>query len=620
MSAQHPIPAAALDDRLGFVGTAGSGKTYNASGCVEQLLRRGARCIILDPLDVWFGLRLLADGKTESPFKVVIFGGEHGDLPLNEHAGALIGETVAGMAESCIVSLSSLGTNAAERRFMLGLLTAIYRKASREPVHLIFDEADLWAPQRLLDKEGEAAKLLGQMETIVRRGRRLGFIPWLITQRPAVLSKNVLSQIDGLVAFKLTSTQDRDAIGDWVEGQADKARWKELYGELAAFPRGHGLVWIPGRGIIKDADFPAKTTFDSSATPKRGERKHAADLKPLNVEALRGKLATVEKETADNDPRRLKATIAELQRQLKAAATTPDAKAHEQVANLRSSLKTALEAVKDDLKRAREEGHAEGVTDGLRRAAKHIAPLMANLGRLAESVTGLRAFIDELKDPKLEKLGGNTEAFASLKLFNDALTKSGVGTTPAPGGVSVRRAGPTSMSPVRRRDPAPSSNGAGEPLARGERACLVAIAQHPEGVTREQLTVLTGYKRSSRDTYVQRLGAAGYVETGERILATDAGIAALGADFAPLPTGEELQRYWLERLPQGERVILERLLPAYPEPVSREALTEATGYKRSSRDTYLQRLGARELVVTERDGTIRAAEQLFDAELMRGRA
>ncbi len=54
--------------------------------------------------------------------------------------------------------------------------------------------------------------------------------------------------------------------------------------------------------------------------------------------------------------------------------------------------------------------------------------------------------------------------------------------------------------------------------------------------------------------------------------------------------------------------------------MSREALTEATGYKRSSRDTYLQRLGARELVVTERDGTIRAAEQLFDAELMRGRA
>jgi uncharacterized protein len=67
-------------------------------------------------------------------------------------------------------------------------------------------------------------KLLGMMETICRRGRIKGFIPWLITRRPAVLSKNVLSQIDGLISFKLTSVQDRDAIGDWVEGQADKAQ------------------------------------------------------------------------------------------------------------------------------------------------------------------------------------------------------------------------------------------------------------------------------------------------------------------------------------------------------------------------------------------------------------
>lgn len=608
----HPIPIAALDDRLGFVGTAGSGKTYNASCSVEALLHRHARCIIIDPLDVWWGLRLLADGKTESPFKVVIFGGEHGDLPLNEHAGALIGETVAGMAESCIVSLSSLGTNAAERRFMLALLTAIYRKASREPVHLIFDEADLWAPQRLLDKEGEAAKLLGQMETIVRRGRRLGFIPWLITQRPAVLSKNVLSQIDGLVAFKLTSTQDRDAIGDWVEGQADKAQWNRLYGELAAFPRGHGLVWIPGRGIIKDADFPAKTTFDSSATPKRGERKHAADLKPLNVEALRGRLATVEKETAENDPRKLKATIAELERQVRQAAAQPSAAAREDLAKLKASLRAALEAVKGDLKRAREEGHAEGVLEGLRRAAKHIAPLIGNLGRLAESVTGLRAFVDELKDPKSAAIAANAEAFASLKIFNEALSKSGVVSIPAPGGVSVRRAAPSSTSPVRRRDPAPASNGAGESMGKGERAILIAIAQHPDGVTREQLTVLTGYKRSSRDTYLQRLGANGYAEIRERIVATEEGITALGPDYEPLPTGDALRQHWLDRLPEGERRVLEAVIGYWPEASDRDAISEATGYKRSSRDTYLQRLGARELVTSERGG-VRAADELFSA-------
>jgi hypothetical protein len=68
--------------------------------------------------------------------------------------------------------------------------------------------------------------------------------------------------------------------------------------------------------------------------------------------------------------------------------------------------------------------------------------------------------------------------------------------------------------------------------------CLIAIAQHHDGVRREQLTVLTGYKRSTRDAYVQRLGERGCVSRdGERIVATPAGIATLGADYQPLPTG-----------------------------------------------------------------------------------
>ena len=180
----HPIPLDALDDRLAILGTAGAGKTYAALGAEEILLARKSRVIHVDPLGVAWGLRLTADGKAASPFEVVIFGGAHGDLPITEHAGALIGETVATMRESCIVDLSGLGTKAAERRFMLAFLTALYRGTQGSPVHLVIDEADMFAPQRLLDKDGDAAKLLGMMETIVRRGRVKGFVPWLITQRP----------------------------------------------------------------------------------------------------------------------------------------------------------------------------------------------------------------------------------------------------------------------------------------------------------------------------------------------------------------------------------------------------------------------------------------------------
>jgi uncharacterized protein len=142
----HPIPSAALDDRLGFTGNTGSGKTYSSGTAVERLLNSGARVVIPDPLGVWWGLALAADGKAPSIFRkredLVIFGGPRGDLPLTEHAGALIGETVAGMKESCIIDMSELGTKAAERRFMLAFLSGLYKHKTKEQLHVIFDEAD----------------------------------------------------------------------------------------------------------------------------------------------------------------------------------------------------------------------------------------------------------------------------------------------------------------------------------------------------------------------------------------------------------------------------------------------------------------------------------------------
>jgi hypothetical protein len=157
---------------------------------------------------------------------------------------------------------------------------------------------------------GDAAKLLGMMETIVRRGRVKGFIPWLISQRPAVLSKDVLSQVDGLVAFKLTSrrTATRSAIGS--KGQADIGQWNEIWKSLPTLERGQGVVWLPARGI-KTAQFPEKVTFDSSRTPKRGEKAKRRRRSSRSIStSCKERLATVEAETKANDPKALKAEIA----------------------------------------------------------------------------------------------------------------------------------------------------------------------------------------------------------------------------------------------------------------------------------------------------------------------
>lgn len=375
----YPISTEALDDRLAWVGATGSGKTYNAGSGVERLMASGARVVIIDPLDVWWGLRLREDGKTASVFSPVIFGGPQGDLPLNERAGGLLGETVASMRESCIISLADFRSSASERRFMLDFLAGLDRNANKEPVHLIFDEADLWAPQLVLDKEGDANKLLGQMQTIVRRGRVKGFIPWLITQRPAEISKGVLSQIDGMVAFKLTSSQDRDAIGGWIKGQADAEVGKAILASLPTMQQGQGVVWVPGRAILDTAQFPAKTTFDSSRTPKRGDKKRSATLKPLDLGKLKDRLAAVEAEAKANDPEALKAEIARLTREIAQ---------NRNVAPAPPAGPTAK-----DVKDAEERGYGNGLAVGKRVVLKNTAQkLHASMeawvnGLLAEAET-----------------------------------------------------------------------------------------------------------------------------------------------------------------------------------------------------------------------------------------
>ena len=260
------LPAEALDDRIAIVGTAGSGKTYAAKGFVEQLLERGARVAIVDPLGVWWGLRASADGGAPG-YPVVVFGGRHADVQITSDMGAALGPMIAREALVCVIDLSDLGSSTARRRFMATFAEALY-ETNEEPLHLVLDEADLWAPQRPI-KGWES--LLGHVEEIVRRGRVRGFIPWLITQRPAVVHKDVLSQADILIAMKLTASQDRDAIGAWIEGQADRHEGKRILGDLPRLQRGEGYVWAPGYALLDRVAFPPIRTFDSSRTPKRGE-------------------------------------------------------------------------------------------------------------------------------------------------------------------------------------------------------------------------------------------------------------------------------------------------------------------------------------------------------------
>lgn len=527
----HPIPNTALDDRLGFVGTSGSGKTYGAGTAVERLLHKRARVVIVDPLAAWWGLRLLADGKTASPFNVAIFGGLRGDLPLTQHAGELIGETAATMAESCIVDLSQLGTKSAERRFMTGFLDAIYRKAAGEPFHLVIDEADLFAPQK--PPKGDET-LLNLTEQIVRRGRIKGFIPWLITQRPAVINKNVLSQVDGLIAFMLTSSQDRDALDAWIEGQADKAGAKAIKDGLPALPIGTGVVWVPRRGILDTKAFPAKETFDSSRTPKRGEKLKARALKPLDLGALKGRLATVEAETKASDPKALRAEVARLTAELakagksKSVPAAQAAKADPKLVSTVAALRKALEATmkfiveinaKDFFKAGGDAVNPEEIEKVLRSATLAI-------GKLLESK------IDQ-RNKEVDKLRRDGQALITkLKdlLDSDVTIK-----------VDVKHNAPFTIAPSPPPSRRPSAEASGDgSFTRPQMRILESLAMWAAlghaSPSREMVAAVAGYSPSSGGFnnllgQIKTAGAIDYPQPGLVALAVD-GIGVIGKDEA----------------------------------------------------------------------------------------
>jgi hypothetical protein len=148
-------------------------------------------------------------------------------------------------------------------------------------------------------------------------------------------------------------------------------------------------------------------------------------------------------------------------------------------------------------------------------------------------------------------------------------------------------------------------------LPPGEHAVLTAALTYPEGVERQRLTVLTGYKRSTRDAYIVRLTAKGLIKVdGTSIVATPEGIAAL-PDFEPLPSGKALVDYWRNRLPEGERKVLDVLLETGGD-TDRELIDESTGFKRSTRDAYLVRMRARGVVVDAGRGMVRASAELLE--------
>lgn len=316
-----PLPLQAVTETFAWIARRGMGKTYNSKRFMERLMEAGQQVIAADPLGVWYGVRLLEDGETPSPFQVLIFGGDHADVAITPDMGAAVALFLVDSGHSAVLDLSRFRPGE-QIQFMVGFCEELFH-ANRAPLHLILDEADIFAPQGSSsgskDKSDDSvSRCLGAVEALVRRGRVRGVGLSLITQRPAVLNKNVLSMCECLVCFRVSYTNDRKAISEWVKVHGTPEELDEMSRTLASLPVGSAWFWSPGwLEVFQRIAFDKALTFDSSATPKPGEVvRSARPLEKLDLSGLAAKFENAVQTAKDEDPAYLREQIKELEAKL----------------------------------------------------------------------------------------------------------------------------------------------------------------------------------------------------------------------------------------------------------------------------------------------------------------
>jgi uncharacterized protein len=558
------LPLEFVTERISFLARTGAGKSGGMRVMAEEMIRAGQFIVFLDPKGDAWGIRAAGDGPG---LPVLIMGGERADVPLEPTAGKFVADFLVANRISTVLDVSEF-SEADMVRFVADFADRFYR-TNREAVHWFVDEADEFAPQS--GYNAAATKSLGAIQRIARRARGRGIGVTLASQRSAVINKSVLTQTGTLIAMQTTAPHDLKAIDAWLEYAATKEARREIMEALPSLKPREAFVYSPQFLGTKPRriTFRKFQTFDSMRTPRAGEaRQLPKKLADVDLAAVERDMAATIEEAKQNDPAELRKRIRELERQAKSAAPAATASG--------ASIEKAVAAAVKERDR-----HWAGEVNKVDRARAALAKRIEGIAKLA--VVNREATVAIQQPP-------------SLAVAPAAASPAAASSTAVP---EARRTAASREPTINKGD-----------LPRGEARVLAALIQFPAGLERSQLTVLTTYKRSTRDRYVQFLKEKGLAaDAGGKIVATEAGISAL-PDAEPLPTGPELRNYWLTKLPEGERRILQLLVERYPESVPREDISDGTGYARSTRDRYVQFMQAKEIVEASGDG-VRAVETLF---------
>jgi hypothetical protein len=565
------LPADAATQKIAFLARSGAGKTYGATKLAELLYEVGVQIVALDPVGVWYGLRLSASGKGAG-LAIPVFGGEYGDIPLEPGAGALVADLVVERGISLILDVSHF-RKAQRKEFVTAFAEQLFhrKKTARSPMHFFLEEAQFFIPQKVFKGE---ERMLGAFEDIGKVGRNYGIGLTLISQRPQAVNKDVLNQVEALFVLQMNAAQERKAVRDWIDTQGIDAG--AAVDELPQLEIGEAYVWSPqwlkffgkvkiGRKLTYNAS--ATPTFDTATTSPR-------PLARTDLESLREAMRHVVQQAEARDPAALRRKIADLEKELR-------------------TRQAEIKIERVEVPVLKDEQIAQ-----LHQAISSLADMGQQLVTVAQDLT-------------------------------TALARVATRPTPPPlPPPPVRSALPVEVRPAPRRElnerprptnpPSPPRSADSDvQLRAGERRMLDTLAQrYPGKITRAQLATLSKFsvRGGTFGTYFGTLKRVGFIEevNGE-IQITQAGLDYLGHVAPPPPQStEEILEMWRGALRAGERKMLDELVAIYPQALTREELGVRTGFTPSGGTfgTYLGMLRRNGLIEVAGD-QVRASGTLF---------
>lgn len=301
-----PFPVAVLDQSAVFLGKTRSGKSSKLRLIVEYLLDANKPVGIIDPKGDWWGIKSSADGKSAG-YKVVIFGGEHADVPIDRHSGKAVAELVAAANRPYIVDLK--GWRVGDRtQFFIDFAETLFR-LTKGHRWLVIDEVHNFAPQgKILSPQ--AGEMLHWANRLASEGSGMGLLLLSASQRPQKVHKDFLTSHETLFALRVVHKLDRDADKDWIDGCGDPALGKQVLDSLAQMQRTQGWVWSPEIGFgPKLIDFPMFATYDSfkPQAQRQGKLKGWASV---DLDDVKSKLAAVIEKNKADDPKALRTQLA----------------------------------------------------------------------------------------------------------------------------------------------------------------------------------------------------------------------------------------------------------------------------------------------------------------------